>query len=66
MAYEITRRKIAADRRRLAKRWAMIAVAGAAGLALGLVANDTRTVFGILAASTIATGFAFGVFLMTA
>lgn len=54
VAYEFTKRKLAADRRARIKRWGVTGVVGCAGLALGIASNDMNNVFGILAASTLA------------
>ena len=64
MAYEFTKQKIAADRRALLKRLAVTALAGSAGLAIGVAMNDMNSIFGIVAASTAATATGALGFLM--
>lgn len=55
MPYEFTKQKIADERKVLARRLVLSGSVAVAGLALGVATNDMHSLFGIFAASALAT-----------
>ena len=64
MAYEFTKRKLAAERRSFMKRLILAVASGSAGLAIGISMYDMGSIWGMLSASVLATLAGLGVFYL--
>lgn len=55
MAYEVTKQKLAAERKAFMKRLFLAGASGSVGLALGVSMYDMGSIWGMLSASVLAT-----------
>lgn len=60
MTYEFTKQKLAVERKAQRRRWAVAVLSCGLGLTLGIAVNDMASIFGVLAASVVATAAGFG------
>lgn len=65
MAYEVTKQKLADERKAFMKRLFLSGTSGSVGLAIGVSMNDMGSIWGILSACVLATCACLGAWYLT-